>query len=370
MESPETSPVTLPTLPQRPRRPTRDLPARPDVTIASPFADAVTAEAVPLPLNKTSVDDSKSLESDVEALKRSSEADQPPVDTTTLTPLRAHYLKKALLALEFNKELTYISSSPLPSPISVLSLLGPPFTPLPRSALERGGVQDVPFLRFMFRQFVLTFPFLATAPKDFFPSKLQPFADSLLSRNLSSELTLFPEENPDADDEQKGTAKALAKIEKHMALLLGSAIKLVEDEEVVRLTQRDLDRLEAGVRKRERRQDRSKAGQFNVNVICVRNISEKGRVRKRHHEVYLFVRSEPAGTVLTAPGCYHKGIRDSHSSRRFRRCIRFQAVWGLSHSCGRGEKQSYVISPNTSKFTYALAASETSSGRRHSSSAK
>lgn len=286
MESPETFPITSPTLPRRPRRPTRDLPARPDTTLAS--HDAVTPSAVPLPPTKTSVDDSKPLEEDVNVSKRPSKVDQPPVDASTLTPLRAHYLKKTLLALEFNKELTYISSSPLPPPLSVLSLLGSPFTPLPRSALERGGVQDVPFLRFVFRQFVLTFPFLATAPKDFFPSKLQPFVDSLLSRNLSSELTLFPEESRDADAEHKGTAKALAKVEKHMALLLGSAIKLAESEEVVRLTQRDLDRLEAGVRKRERRHVRSKADRFSVNVVCVRSISEKGRVRKRHHDVCLY----------------------------------------------------------------------------------
>ena len=137
----------------------------------------------------------------------------------------------------------------------------------------------------MFRQFVLTFPFLATAPKDFFPSKLQPFVDSLLSRNLSSELTLFPEEDPDVDSEQKSTAKAFEKIEKHMALLLGSAIKLVENEEVVRLTQKDLDRLEDSIRKRQRKQSKSKLGGFSVNIVCVRSISEKGRVRRRHHDV-------------------------------------------------------------------------------------
>lgn len=284
MESPEASPVIPPSLPQRPRRPTRDLPARPDVVLVSPIVNGIAPKAVPPP-KRVSSDDSKPFENDIKASKEPSEVDRSPTDVTTLTPLRAHYLKKALLALQFNRELTYVSSSPLPPPISVLSLLGPPFTSLPRSALERGGIQDVPFLRFMFRQFVLTFPFLATAPKDFFPSKLQPFVDSLLSRNLSSELTLFPEEDPDVDSEQKGTAKALAKFEKHMALLLSSAIKLIEDEEVVRLSQKDLDRLEGGMRRRERRQNRSKSGRFNVNVICVRSISEKGRMRRRHHEV-------------------------------------------------------------------------------------
>lgn len=140
----------------------------------------------------------------------------------------------------------------------------------------------------MFRQFVLTFPFLTTAPKDFFPSKLQPFVDSLLSRNLSSELSLFPEEDLEAvDPEHSGTARALAKVEKHMALLLGSAIKLQEEEEVVRLSQKDLDRLEAAQRRRMRRYEGKGKGKekFNVNVVCVRTVSEKGRVRRKHHDV-------------------------------------------------------------------------------------
>ena len=286
MESPEGPTFTTPTLPRRPRRPTRDLPARPD-TVSAPPLDVSTPITVQLPSSETSNDNSEPHrnENDIEMLGKPSKMDHSPTHATALTPLRAHYLKKALLSLEFNKELTYVSSSPLPPPISVLSLLGPPFTPLPRSALERGGIQDIPFLRFMFRQFVLTFPFLATAPKDFFPSKLQPFVDSLLSRNLSSELTLFPEEDPDVDSEQKSTAKAFDKIEKHMALLLGSAIKLVEHEEVVRLTQKDLDRLEDSIRKRQRKQSKSKLGGFSVNVVCVRSISEKGRVRRRHHDV-------------------------------------------------------------------------------------
>ncbi|KAF8309595.1 hypothetical protein DL93DRAFT_2062783 [Clavulina sp. PMI_390] len=226
----------------------------------------------------------------------------PAASDTTLTPLRAHYLKKALVSLQFNKEMTYISSSPLHPPLSVFSLLGPPFTPLPRSAIPT--IRDVPFLRFMFRQFVLTFPFLAPAPKDFFPSKLQPFLDSLLSRNLSSELILFPEEDMEqADPEHSGTAKALAKVEKHMALLLGNAIKVVEKEEVVRLSQKDLDKLENAARRRENRYKRREIkgdgeveqedGRFGVNVICVRSVSERGRVRRRTHDEFVIRTRRP-----------------------------------------------------------------------------
>lgn len=280
-EGPVVTAEIAPQLPKRPRRPTRDLPSRPSMPEPSTSRDPVAPEkAISHPLDGT-VSGAVVPSATTEAIV--------PGETAagdTLTPLRAHYLKKALLALGFNSELTYISSSPLPPPLSVLSLLGPPFTPLPRDA-HRVGARDVPFLRFMFRQFVLTFPFLATAPKDFFPAKLQPFVDSLLARNLSSELSLFPEEDPDVDPEHSGTAKALAKVEKHMALLLGSAIKLHEQEEVVRLTQKDLDRLEAAQRRRQRRYEGSRGAQFSVNVVCVRNVSEKGRVtgRRRNHDV-------------------------------------------------------------------------------------
>jgi hypothetical protein len=162
-------------------------------------------------------------------------------------------------------------------------------------------VRDIPFLRFVFRQFVLTFPFLASAPKDFFPLKLQPFVDSVLSRNLNSELSLFPDD-PEAsgsgagdgsagggttleNEDKEGQRKTLAKLEKHMSLLLGSAIKLVEPEEVVRLSQKDLDWLEEMARRRERREGKGMNGGFSVNIVCVRTVSEKGRVRKRHHDV-------------------------------------------------------------------------------------
>jgi PX-associated len=202
------------------------------------------------------------------------------LNEATLTPLRAHYLKKALVSLEFSYELSFLLNSSISPPLSVLSLFGHPFTPLPKDYAQD---RDIPFLRFMFRQFVLSFPFLSAAPKGFFPSKLQPFMDSLLSRNLSPDIALFPEEE---DAERTGRAKSLAKLEKHMCLLLGSALKLSEAEEVVRLSQKDLDRLEAMASLRLRRskgKDHIKA--FDVNIVCIRTVSERGRVRTKQHEV-------------------------------------------------------------------------------------
>jgi len=116
----------------------------------------------------------------------------------------------------------------------------------------------LPFMRFIFRQFVLTFPFLASAPKDFFPQKLQPFIASVLARNLSA-ASPFDE---DAEQTEKATReKILSKIQKQFALLLGSATKLVEPEEVVRLSQRDLERLETLACRRQGRGQRHVRGQ-------------------------------------------------------------------------------------------------------------
>lgn len=200
-------------------------------------------------------------------------------DLTTLTPLRAHYLKKTLISLQFTNELSVLTK-PSPSPsVSPLSYLGQPFTPPPKDA----PILDFPFVRFMFRQFVLTFPFLAAAPKDFFPQKVQPFIASVLARNLSAASPF----DADAERTEQATReKIISKIQKQISLLLGSAMKLIEPEEVVRLSQRDLERLETLARKRQAKESKFK-DTFEVNVVSVRTIVDKGRVRSRVHEVLI-----------------------------------------------------------------------------------
>ncbi|KAF8463763.1 hypothetical protein JB92DRAFT_3086290 [Gautieria morchelliformis] len=200
-------------------------------------------------------------------------------EDTALTPLRAHYLKKTLISLQFTNELSELAqpaSSPSASP---LSYLGTPFTPPPKGA----PVLDFPFIRYMFRQFVLTFPFLAAAPKDFFPQKVQPFLASVLARNLSA---ASPFDEGAEQTEQATRQKILSRIQKQFSLVLGSATKLIEPEEVVRLSQRDLARLEALARRRQARESKFR-DTFDVNIVSVRTIVDKGRVRSRVHEEFL-----------------------------------------------------------------------------------
>lgn len=237
-------------------------------------------------------------------------ASTPP---SQLTPLRAHYLKKSLVSLQFAKELEILSNPSSNPDVSLLSYLGPPFTPPPKDA---GSSKDLVFFSFIFRQFVLSFPFLAAAPKNFFPQKLQPFVDSVLNRNLTGgyNATLTGSEE---DAEELGRQKILAKLEKQLTLILGSSLKLVEKEEVVRLTQSDLDRLEALARRRRERTVKAEEDTFEINVIGVRTVVEKGRMRSKAHDEFI-IRTR------------RTGFKDIFVARRFGD---FKTLWETVSSC-------------------------------------
>ncbi|WRT65947.1 uncharacterized protein IL334_002898 [Kwoniella shivajii] len=253
---------------------------------------------------------------------------EPP---TTLTPLRAHYLKKTLVNLQVKYELNLITDPVLGA--NALGLLGDPFI-LPDSAkkeaLDRiseyskseGRIEDLPLLRFMFHQFLLPFPFLATAPPTFWSSKVQPFLSSFLSTTgVSAHATLSEKEREVAESlmtkEEKKEAlekkKLWAKVEKHLALMFGVGIKLTSGEEVVRIGQSELRRLEELQEERRKRwlekhplaeQGLDPSQGFEVNVVGVRVVVEKGRVRNRSHEEFIIRTSR-------------NGVADVFVSRRY-----------------------------------------------------
>ncbi|KAI6047164.1 hypothetical protein EDC04DRAFT_2864297 [Pisolithus marmoratus] len=183
---------------------------------------------------------------------------------TALTPIRAHYLKKSLIQLQLRKELDDITNAPADN-ASTLAYLD----------------FDLPFLRYIFRHFVLTFPFMAAAPKDFYSDKLQPFVASVFARNLSPTILM---DDADEDETIETTRlKILTKVERNLATLFTSGTKLVEPEQVVRLSQSDLDRLERLMRNRRKKH----RDVFDVNVVCIRTVTDKGRVRSRVHEEFI-----------------------------------------------------------------------------------
>jgi hypothetical protein len=127
---------------------------------------------------------------------------------------------------------------------------------------------------------------MAAAPKDFYSDKLQPFMASALSRNISPS-SVF-DDGPNAS-EQALRLRLLAKAERNLSLFIGAATKIVEQEEVVRLTQVDLDRLESLAKKRQAKNIEATREIFEVNIVSVRTVVDKGRVRSRVHEVRIFV---------------------------------------------------------------------------------
>ncbi|KAJ8292902.1 PX domain-containing protein [Rhodotorula toruloides] len=248
----------------------------------------------------------------------------PPSDNPLLlTPLRAHYLKRELVTLEFVKELSQLDSP------GALSVLGPPF--LPKSRFVNGVPQpapapgsdaarseerdwesnvDLPFLRFVFHHFVLSFPFLIACPPTFFSHKLQPFVYSFVSRNISS------------SDERESVTKRkriAGKVEKHLGLVMSAAIKLTENdgkEEVVRIeddgsmhagapaTQQSGAAL-VGMKRRGPLTKLERADEeFSINVVSVRNRQTKSRMRIKRHEEFL-VRTR------------RKGMSDVYVARRY-----------------------------------------------------
>ncbi|KAF9075787.1 hypothetical protein BDP27DRAFT_1314491 [Rhodocollybia butyracea] len=243
--------MSVPPAAHRPRRPTRSAPPPPDLP-AHEFPRTSSPESHPEP------------------------QEQQP-STEILTPLRAHYLKKSLIQLEFARELDDISAT-APNNVSTFSYLGPPFSPPPKDIPP----VDLPFLRFMFHQFILTFPFMASAPRNFYSDKLQPFMGAMLSRNLSAS-SVFD----DADETEPTTRlNLLTRLERNLSLFLGATTKVVEPEEVVRLNQSDLDHLEALAKKREAKNLKEK-DIFEINIVSVRTVVDKGRVRSRAHEEFI-----------------------------------------------------------------------------------
>ncbi|KAG1754063.1 uncharacterized protein EDB91DRAFT_1243031 [Suillus paluster] len=234
-------PASSSTSKQRPRRPTRQIPAVP---------------------NRTDDQTQDSVSSEEHYL--------------ALTPLRAHYLKKSLIQLQFHKELDDITNAPADG-VSTLAYLGPPFTSPPESAKPL----DLPFLKYIFRKFVLTFPLLAAAEKSFYSDKLQVFVASALAKNISPTSILEDESDPKA-----ARLQLLAKMERNFALFFSAGTKLVEPEEVVRLNQNDLDRLEQLAQK-HRAWLAKHRDVFEVNIVCVRTVTDKGRVRSRVHEEFI-----------------------------------------------------------------------------------
>ncbi|KAL9934274.1 hypothetical protein V8E36_006730 [Tilletia maclaganii] len=195
-------------------------------------------------------------------------------DPLRLTPVRAHYLKKALIRLQVEGEMRALAKR------DALATFGPPFRP---SAQARST--DIPFLRFMFRHFVLTFPFLRSAPPNFFADKVQVFVDRFLDKNISS-----------TDDREEATKRRqiTGRFERYVVLLMTAAVRCQGGkEEIVRISEADSAKLSA-IDQRVRAAVKGELKDtFEVNIIGVRTITTKGRLRNRYHEEFIIRTRRP-----------------------------------------------------------------------------
>ena len=115
-------------------------------------------------------------------------------------------------------------------------------------------------------------------------------------------------------------------------MLLTSATKLVEPEEVVRLTQADLNRLEVMAKKRAAREKKMKDS-FDVNVVCVRSVTEKRRMRSKVHEVCTLLLNSLTPIIESSPCA--AGVHNPHSSTGSTRRLRFPTIRRFQDACGR-----------------------------------
>jgi len=171
----------------RPGRPTRAPPAVPPPPPSS--SSSTTAPVADGTGSTSSSDSTAALRSttsslaalDMASLPASGSKPRPPIPTSSLlhptlstlpslnaanadvlTPLRAHYLKKYLVNHQFMDELATLADPALDGvggAGDAIAALGKPFVPGrdPQTGRER-PLPDLPFIRFMFRQFILTFP--------------------------------------------------------------------------------------------------------------------------------------------------------------------------------------------------------------------
>ncbi|UZJ56201.1 hypothetical protein CBS101457_005521 [Exobasidium rhododendri] len=203
-----------------------------------------------------------------------------PNDPLKLTPLRAHYLKKSLVKLQVDEEMRTLSRK------DALSLLGPPFRPTISTQQA-----SLPFLRFLFHHFILTFPFLRSAPPNFFSDKVQVFFERFLEKNISG-----------TDDREETTKRRRlgGKASKWTVLLMSASIHLrggSQAEEILRIADRDRGQIFAAQDRYNAHHPGQGKDQFDVNVIGVRSISgKKSRLgRAKAHDEFIIRTRRPGG---------------------------------------------------------------------------
>jgi hypothetical protein len=173
---------------------------------------------------------------------------------------------------------------------NALSKIGWPFDPRPPVA-DSDDDSNLPFLRFFFHHFVMTFPFLAEVDTSvFYSKKLQPFIESFMARNIS-----VNDEREEETGIQTKRHKLAGKAEKHVGLLISSAVKLADNEgreEVVRIV--DVKTAAPAAAGPSTTHTGPSQALFQVNVVGVRTVTERARLGRRVKHEHFVIRTSRA----------------------------------------------------------------------------
>lgn len=181
-----------------------------------------------------------------------------------LTPLRAHYLKKTLVDLQLEQELHAMQRP------DALELLGPPFR---TSSASKAKCDCIPIVRHLVRRFVLTFPFFQSAPPDFFSNKVQLFVERLLERDL-----IKFDEGIDASN----SVSMMQRMRAYLCTLVSAGMRVKGmDEEIVRITDADRQRLSAMDAQRRSALNISHDSGTRIDIVSVRRTVARGRIRQK-----------------------------------------------------------------------------------------
>ncbi len=119
------------------------------------------------------------------------------MDNQTITPLQAHYIKRELLRLQLDNEITLLTDE------TSLRRFGSPFSNTDPSketshkdekptVIQNTNAKEYQFTitRFIFDEFIKTFPFVSFIGKDdneaFWKNKIQVFWESFATKQISS----------------------------------------------------------------------------------------------------------------------------------------------------------------------------------------
>ena len=226
----------------------------------------------------------------IEAVSTVPAANGPTV--SSLSPLQAHYLKKTLVGLQLQEELAQLHRA------DALELLGPPF----RSSKPLDPKQ-LPLLRHLLHRFVLTFPFFAKAPPNFFSDKVQLFMERLLERNI---LTIHDETGG-----LTGVSNVTGKMQRYLCMLVSSSMRVMGvEEDVVRINEQDQQRLAAIDAQQRAARSRSVSDHFEVDIVGVRRTILRGRLRTKVQDEFLVSTKIHSHEVYV--GHTYRGFEEMH----------------------------------------------------------